>query len=171
MNWEVTALWQLGVDGGTFLGRGPDLICCLMRGLGISPSRYHDYRAWGPNLGPLAGLDNLTGWPDRAQSGLGTASCPDYTSAGHAAVAILAALLHRDATGEGQVIDLSQFESTVALLGPLLALFDDTGVERERCGNGATFGWPRGIFPAAGDDQWIAISCATDAHWAALCEV
>jgi benzylsuccinate CoA-transferase BbsF subunit len=171
MNMSAAVPAQLGLDTGTLLERRPDLICCLMPGFGMSPSRYHDYRAWGPNLGPLAGLDNLTGWPDRAQSGLGTASCPDYTSAGHAAVAILAALLHRDATGEGQVIDLSQFESTVALLGPLLALFDDTGVERERSGNGVTFGCPRGVFPTVGDDQWIAIACSTDDQWAALCEV
>ncbi len=171
MNMSASVPARLGLDADALRARRPDLICCLMPGFGMTPSRYREYRAWGPNIGPLSGLDHLTGWADRAQAGLGGVSYPDYTSAGHAAVAILAALLHRDATGEGQVIDLSQFESTVALMGPLLALLDDTGEERGRSGNGDGFGCPRGIFPAAGDDQWIAISCATDAHWAALREV
>mgnify|MGYP001369172313 FL=1 len=147
----------------------PDIIYLSMPGFGNTPSRYYDFRAWGPNQAPLAGLDHMTGWPDRPPSGIGSFSYPDYTNGAHAAVAITAALLHRDLTGEGQFIDMSQYENTVACIGPVIMAFTANGTNTGRDGNHLPWVAPHGIYPCAGTERWIALACEDDAQWTALC--
>jgi benzylsuccinate CoA-transferase BbsF subunit len=99
----------------------------------------------------------------------------DHHGANLMAFAVLAALHHRDGSGEGQWIDMSTVEAGAALLGPDVL---DWSV------NGAVFrreGWPdsnrhpdmvpHGIYRAAGDDEWVSLACRTDEDWRALAEV
>jgi benzylsuccinate CoA-transferase BbsF subunit len=84
---------------------------------------------------------------------------------------VLAALIHRRRTGEGQFIDLSQWESTMALLPEAILAQTMTGRAPERDGNHDTLWAPHAIYRCAGDDRWVSIAVASDAEWRALAGV
>ena len=129
---------------------------------------HRDYIGFGSTILALAGLAEASGLPDRSPVGTGT-QYPDHVpNPGHALVAVLAALLHRDATGEGQEIELSQLESTINFAGPAVLAHSLEGGSPERTGNRARDACPSGVFPCAGDDAWCALEIHTDAQWERL---
>jgi benzylsuccinate CoA-transferase BbsF subunit len=116
----------------------------------------------------LAGFGELTGWPDRPPAGPFTAYT-DYTAPKAITAALLAALDHRDRTGEGQHIDLSQIEVALHYITPALLAYQATGELPARGGNRDAEHAPHGVYPCAGRDRWIALACGEDAEWQALC--
>jgi crotonobetainyl-CoA:carnitine CoA-transferase CaiB-like acyl-CoA transferase len=86
-------------------------------------------------------------------------------------------VLHRQRTGEGQWVDLSCTDAGLTLHGP--ALLDWTVNRRPLRRPGSPHSnrsehpamAPHGIYPAAGDDEWVAIACRSDAEWRALAGV
>jgi benzylsuccinate CoA-transferase BbsF subunit len=87
------------------------------------------------------------------------------------AVAILAALEYRRRTGQGQYIDQSQAESALHFLTPALLDYTVHGRSQEQVGNADAHLAPHGVYPAAGQDRWLAIAVHTEAQWQALCAV
>ena len=128
-----------------------------------------DYPGFGTAGASFAGFYPIVGWPDRLPSGPYTAYT-DYVSPRTTLAAILAALDHRDRTGEGQHIDFSQMEAAMHLISPLL--LDDALHDRPagRVGNADRVMAPHAVVPTApaSDDRWIAIACETDQHWQSL---
>lgn len=116
----------------------------------------------------LAGFGDLAGWPDRPPAGPAGAYT-DYIAPKFTAAAILAALEHRRRTGEGQYIDFSQAEASQQFLAPALLDYFVNGNVQAREGNASPDFAPHGVYPVAGDNQWVALACTTDAHWQALC--
>jgi len=92
----------------------------------------------------------------------------DPTGGLHGAVAVLAALLHRARTGQGQYVDLSQWETSMAVLPEAICAWTMNGAAPERDGNRDAHMAPHGVFRAAGEDRWIAIAVEDDAAWARL---
>ncbi len=130
---------------------------------------HRSYIGFGSTISALAGLVHLSGRPDRPPIGTGT-HYPDHVpNPGHALVALLAALRHRDRTGEGQAIEVSQLESTVNVLGPAI-IEAGLGDPPRRMGNRVPTASPHGTFPCA-DDRWIAVSCQRDEDWETLARV
>jgi benzylsuccinate CoA-transferase BbsF subunit len=84
---------------------------------------------------------------------------------------LLAALQYRDRTGEGQYLDLSMAEMVTTMIPEAMMDFFLNGREQSPQGNRAPSMAPHGVFPAAGEDRWVAIAIASDAEFAALCEV
>jgi crotonobetainyl-CoA:carnitine CoA-transferase CaiB-like acyl-CoA transferase len=86
------------------------------------------------------------------------------------ALSVLAALYHRDLTGEGQWIDASQTEAGIMLTQVPVLDWAANGQAWERNGNRAPYQSiaPQGIYRCAGDDRWIAITCESEDHWRAL---
>jgi len=85
----------------------------------------------------------------------------DMTSGLYASNAVMQALYHRDVNdGEGQVIDVSLFESLFSLLGPLPAEYAASGLIRTRQGSRSSNAGPRGCYRTA-DGSWIAVSAST----------
>ena len=123
---------------------------------------------FGNMAAAISGFHNLTGWPDRAPSGV-FGAYTDYVAPRFTAMAILAALDHRRRTGEGQYIDQSQAECAIHFLGPAILDYTVNGRVEERAGNSDAAFAPHGVYPAAGDDQWIAIVCRDDDEWRRLC--
>jgi benzylsuccinate CoA-transferase BbsF subunit len=83
----------------------------------------------------------------------------------------MAAVLHRKATGNGQFIDMGMYQIGVALMPePILAL-QVNGEAWERIGNEDRAHVPSNVYPAAGDDKWVALSVATDAQWVAFAQI
>lgn len=128
------------------------------------------YAGFGNLAAAISGFFDLTGWPDRPPAGPFSAYT-DYVAPRFTAAAILAALDHRRRTGEGQYIDQSQAESALQFLGP--AILDYTANDRlaGRMGNRDPRMAPHGVYPAAGEDRWVAIAVADDAQWRTICAV
>jgi crotonobetainyl-CoA:carnitine CoA-transferase CaiB-like acyl-CoA transferase len=123
---------------------------------------------FGNMAAAISGFHNLTGWADRPPAGP-FGAYTDYVSPRYAAVAILAALDHRRRTGEGQYIDLSQAEASLHFLGPALLDYTVNGRSQSRRGNSDDRFAPHGVYPAAGDDNWVAIACRDDHDFGNLC--
>ncbi len=129
---------------------------------------HKDFLGFGGVLAPVSGFSYLSGWPDRPPVGLGT-NYPDYViNPGHTTVAILAALRHRQRTGEGQYLELAQLESTASGLGVFLMDYANNGRIAERNGNRTAHAAPHGAFRCDGEDRWIAIAVFDDRQWQAL---
>ncbi|MFC4055485.1 CaiB/BaiF CoA transferase family protein [Actinomadura syzygii] len=123
---------------------------------------------YGQTVSALTGLYHLSGLPGRVPVGTGT-NYPDHVPApAHSAFAVLVALRHHRRTGEGQYIDLSQAETMVSLLGPAVLDCSVNGRDNGPRGNRADYAAPQGVYPAAGEDRWIAISVLDDAQWTSL---
>jgi crotonobetainyl-CoA:carnitine CoA-transferase CaiB-like acyl-CoA transferase len=158
---------RLGIDYATLAGVKPDVVMvssCLMGQTGPLA----DLAGYGNLASAIAGFSNLGGWPDRPPSGPFSAYT-DYVSPRFIAAAILAALEHRRRTGRGQHIDCAQAEASLHFLGPALLDYTVNGRVAGRVGNRDPDMAPHGVFPAAGDDRWVAIAARDDADWRALC--
>lgn len=147
----------------------PDVIMVSLSGYGrTGPEK--DFVSYGPATVPLSGFSAVTGYAGWPPMHIGV-SYGDPTAGLHGAFAVVAALLHRRRTGEGQFIDLSLWEASAALLPEALLAFEMNGVEPPRDGNRDRWMAPHGVFRSAGEDRWVSIVVATDAEWRALCGV
>ena len=113
----------------------------------------------------VSGMSAVTGFPDRPPVKAGF-WVGDYTGSLHAGVAILAALLARGPTGEGQLIDLSQAEALIRSLDWTWIYAERTGRDRKRAGNLDPSVPPSGIYRCA--DGFVAISARDGEERAAL---
>ena len=123
-----------------------------------------EFVSYGPAQVPLSGMSSLTGYAGWPPMHVGI-SYGDPTGGLHGAVAVLAALLHRAATGEGQYIDLSQQETSIAVLGEGVLEQTITGAQPPRDGNRDGRMAPHGVFRCAGEQRWVAIAVRDDAEW------
>ena len=127
------------------------------------------FAGFGSLATAISGFYDLTGWPDRPPAGP-FGAYTDTVAPRFMVAAILAALDHRRRTGEGQHIDQSQAESALHFLGPALLDYTVNDRVQSRTGNRDPHLAPHGVYPAAGDDRWVAITAGSDEQWQALCE-
>ncbi len=145
----------------------PDLIMlstCLM-GQSGPLSRFAGF---GNLAAALCGFYNLVGWPDRPPSGPFSAYT-DYIAPRFGACALMAALIHKKLTGEGQYIDQAQAESALHFLTLPIVDFSANHRDYHPAANRDLSHAPHGVYAAAGDDRWVAIACRSDRDWQALC--
>ena len=134
---------------------------------------YSEYKTWGPIVQAVSGLTYTSALPGQPPAGWGY-SYMDHTGGYYMAMAIMLALLHRQRTGEGQWVDLACTEAAVTLNGPALLDWTVNGTPvRTDAGPNANRSQyvpmaPHGIYPCAGEDNWIAISCRNDSDWQLL---
>src|SRR5216683_359772 len=161
------AMRNWGFDYESLSAVKPDIIMlstCLMGQTGPLAR----FAGFGNLAAALCGFYNLVGWPDRSPSGPFSAYT-DYIAPRFGLASLMAALIHRKQTGEGQYIDQAQAESALQML--TLPIVDNAANGRayDPIGNQDRYHAPHGVYPAAGDDRWIAIACRTEAQWQALC--
>ncbi|MBN1613779.1 MAG: CoA transferase [Deltaproteobacteria bacterium] len=164
----------------------PDIIYLSSSACGATgPDR--EYVGYAPTFGALGGGVHLTGYPDMAPQPL-TGSV-DLRSAATSAFIMLAALVHRQRTGEGQHIDVSSQETITALIGDALMEYTMNGRSRTRRGNEDDAMAPHNVYRCRDDkgmtiaaaeeewkdlrrdDKWVTIAVATEEEWKALTEV
>jgi benzylsuccinate CoA-transferase BbsF subunit len=161
----VMEKWGLGYADVAAVNPSVIYLAMPMQG---SSGPHRDYIGFGSTIAALCGLARMAGLPGRAPIGTGT-HYPDHVpNPGHALVALLAAVLHRARTGEGQHIELAQIESTVNVLGPSVLAWSATGMLPQIDGNRRAGAVPRGVFPCAGADAWCAIEVDNDRQWHGL---
>jgi benzylsuccinate CoA-transferase BbsF subunit len=144
----------------------PGLVYVSMSGYGHDGPR-RDWTSMNMNLQGYSGLMMVTGAEGDRPTAISN-SWNDYIGGLHACFAILQAVDNRAATGKGVCIDLSQFECSAAMIGPLLLSSAVNGAAPLRRGNRSAVVAPQGVYRCAGTDDWCSISVETDEQWKAL---
>ena len=165
-NWAPGATARLGIDYQSCRAHNPDLIMVSTSLMG-QYGPYAGLAGFGYHAAGMAGFYEVTGWPDLPPHGPWMA----YTDviAPHFITAMVAAALdHRRRTGKGQHIDAAQFEMALQFLTPEILDAQANGFVATRLGNRKRDAAPQGVYPCAGEDQWVAIAVDTDEQWAAL---
>lgn len=145
--------WGLGPD--ELLRRRPDQVVTRVSGFGQT-GPYSQRPGFGTLAESLSGFAGSQGREDQPPQ-LPSVALADETAGAWGTMATLAALWHRERTGEGQVVDVSLYEPLFASLGPLPAMYALTGDEAPRLGNRMPFTAPRGAYRTA-DDRWFGLS-------------
>ncbi|MBI4609519.1 MAG: CoA transferase [Candidatus Rokubacteria bacterium] len=169
-NFSPSVLREVGLDYPALARVKPDLIMISCSAVGHG-GPWEAVRTFAPSLSSLAGLERLIGYPGERCLGALTFGYADPSNAHHGLFAVLAALWHREKTGEGQWIDMSQLEATVGLAGEaLMDYFMNRRVWKTQGATHASLA-PHGIYPCRGEDEWVALACQTEAEWRAFCQV
>ncbi|MCL6643686.1 MAG: CoA transferase [Dehalococcoidia bacterium] len=167
-NLAIGTLEKLGLDDDAIRAVRPDIIILHMPAFGRT-GKYVEGRGYGAHIDSVAGSTILRGYRDTAPVDNVSIFAGDYWGGMHGAVAVMAALRHRRRAGEGQVIEMAQVESSAHMFPQAALDAAWNGREHRTIGNRSIEGHvPSGVFPAAGTDRWICISCRDDAEWRAL---
>jgi formyl-CoA transferase len=166
-NFKVGDLDKMGLGYEHLREVNPRLVHCSISGFGpdgpYASRPGYDFIAQG-----MGGLMSITGEQDGEPQKVGVA-VTDVATGLFACVAILAALRHRDQTGEGQHVDVSLLESVVALLVNVSSSYLLTGKTPGRYGNAHPNVVPYRLFQAS--DRGLIVAAGNDRQFSALCNV
>ena len=144
-----------------------DLIMISLPGLGRQ-GPHGGYVSFGGPLMAYTGMSYLWGHPDSPPNARVKVAQPDYIAAATQTLAVMAALHHRAATGEGQHVEIAQVEATIAAMEGVYLDYFANGTVAGPMGNRDPNAVPQGCYPCLGHEAWCVISCTTDAQWRAL---
>jgi formyl-CoA transferase len=163
-NFRPGTLEKWGCGYEVLAARNPKLI--LVRVSGYGQTGPYSQRAGYGGIGEaMGGLRYIVGEPDRAPSRVGI-SIGDSLAAVHACMGTLAALHHRDRTGQGQVIDAAIYESVLNMMESLVTEYDQLGHIRERSGPILPRIAPSNVYPTR--DGIVMIGANQDTVFARL---
>jgi len=166
-NYSSGVLPKLGLDYAALSAVKPDLVMVSMSAFGAA-GPWSDARAYGSTLEHAAGLPSMTG-PDGGPPVTNQLAYGDPIGGINGAGAVLAALLHRQATGQGQHVDLSLVQCIFPFVAPWMLEQSATGRVAPRLGNRHPEHVPHGCFPCRGDNAWITVAVTDDTAWQGLC--
>ncbi|MEO6398185.1 MAG: CoA transferase [Tepidiformaceae bacterium] len=159
-NYTPRVVRRFGIDYERVKAVNPSVIYLSLTGFGTS-GPWGERPLFGPGSEAVSGHNLLIGDPDGWPGRPGTIVYADATCGLNAVFAILAALDHRDRTGEGQHIDISLYETQVAQLGTVLAE-RQLGAEPSRCANHEANYVLHGVFECIGPDRHVAVAVTAD---------
>ena len=170
-NFKVGDLARYGLDAHSLLAEHPGLVICSITGFGqtgpYAERAGYDYAVQG-----MGGLMSVTGERDDLPGGgpqkVGVAVADLFTGM-YATVAILAALRHRDTTGQGQVIDMALLDTQLAMLANLGSNYLCSGKAPGRMGNAHQNIVPYQVFEAS--DGHLILAVGNDRQFAKFCEI
>ena len=159
--------WMARID--LSIGRlhavNPRLIVVSASGYGQEGPKAQQ-RVYAPVMTALGGQEALVGEESGEVTGAMPIAFGDFNAAFNGVFCLFAALCQRERTGLGCVVDLAQIEAVTATLGEAIVDMQLTGARPVPTGNHSPWRVPHGIFPCAGDDQWVALSIGADEEWA-----
>jgi len=167
-NFRPSTLEKWGLGWEDLKAVNPGLVLLRISGYGQT-GPYRDRPGFARIAHAMGGLTYLAGLPGETPVTPGSTSLGDYMSGLYGAVGVLMALRHKEATGEGQVIDIGLYESVFRVLDEIAPRYEAKGFVREPEGTGTINACPHGHFPT-GDDKWMAIACTTDKMFERLCQ-
>jgi crotonobetainyl-CoA:carnitine CoA-transferase CaiB-like acyl-CoA transferase len=164
-NFKRGSLARYGLDYASLAEENPALVYCSITGFGQDGPEA-DRAGYDFMIQGLAGLMSVTGEPGGMPMKVGVA-LSDVLTGLNATVAILAALNHAERTGEGQFIDMSLFDVTVASLANQAANFLFTDTPPSRLGNAHPNIVPYQVFEVA--DGHLILAVGNDAQFERFC--
>ena len=163
-NFKTGGLAKFGLDYKSLVKEKPDLIYCSVTGFGQDGPYSHragyDLLAQG-----MGGIMDLTGMADGEPMRGGVALADIFTGV-YSALAVLAALNDRHATGKGSYIDMALLDTQVSVLANHASSYLVSGKAPKRMGNAHPTVVPYQVFPAA--DGHVIIACGNDSQFARL---
>jgi crotonobetainyl-CoA:carnitine CoA-transferase CaiB-like acyl-CoA transferase len=165
-NLKPGGMARYGLDHDTVRATNPGLVYCSISGFGTGAGR--DVPGYDLMVQAISGLMSLTGDPAGPPYRAGI-SVFDVMAGNHAAIGILAALRHREATGEGQHVEVNLLSSALSGLVNHSSAYLAGGVVPYRMGNAHPSVFPYEALPTADHDMIIA--AANDRQFGRLCEV
>jgi crotonobetainyl-CoA:carnitine CoA-transferase CaiB-like acyl-CoA transferase len=167
-NLPFGTLEKLGLDDDAIRAVRPDIIIMHMPAFGRT-GEYVEGRGYGAHMDAVGGSTILRGYADTSPLTNVQVFAGDFFAGMHGAVAALAALRHRRRTGEGQVIEVTQAEASAHMFPQAALDAAWNGRVHRSIGNRSIEGFvPNGVFPCAGENTWVAISCRDEGEWQAL---
>ena len=158
--------WGLGWDVLSEIN--PKLVLLRVSGYGQT-GPYKDRPGFARIAHAYCGLTYLSGMPGEIPVTPGSTSLGDYMTGMYGCIGIMMALRHRDATGQGQMVDCALYESIFRALDEIAPRYAIDGFVREAEGTGTVNACPHGHFPS-GDSKFLAIACTTDKMFERLTE-
>ncbi|MDK9697169.1 MAG: CoA transferase [Siculibacillus sp.] len=166
-NFKVGGLKKYGLDHETQMAANPRLVWCAITGFGqtgpYAPRAGYDFMIQG-----MGGYMDLTGQPDGEPTKVGVAVADLFTGL-HAVIGIQAALMARQTTGRGQLVDMSLLDSMVAMLANQGMNYLVSGRSPKRMGNAHPNIVPYQVFPVA--DGHIIIATGNDRQFRDTCAI
>ena len=167
-NFRTGVMARLGLSYDVLREVNPRIVMLSLGSQGSSgpESRYGSY---GSTLDALSGLMGITGYTDSAPIwSSGEVNYPDQVAALFGAGIILAALRYRDRAGVGTYIDLSQREMVTTMIGEYALEYTIDGELPKQHGNDHPSFSPNQCYPCEGNNEWVAITVASDTEWQQL---
>ncbi len=166
-NFTPRVLGNAGLDYDDLVARRSDVILLRMPAFGLD-GPWRDRPGFAQTTEQVSGIAWMTG---EAGGEALVRSTIDPIAGIHGAFAVLAALAHRDRTGEGRQIEMPMAEVAMNVAAEPIVTWSASGTLLEREGNRGAPGAPQGVYACAGDEQWVALSITNDDEWRALVEV
>jgi benzylsuccinate CoA-transferase BbsF subunit len=168
-NFSAGVMGRLKLDFATIEKLNARIVYVSMSGYGHNGPR-RDWTSMNMNLQGYSGLMTVTGAECDPPTAISN-SWNDYIGGLHACFAVLQAIDKRARSGRGSHIDLSQFECSAVMIGPLLLSSAVSGKVPLRLGNRSNVVAPQGVYRCAGADDWCAVTIENDEQWKSLAEV
>jgi crotonobetainyl-CoA:carnitine CoA-transferase CaiB-like acyl-CoA transferase len=166
-NFTPRVLGNVGLEYHDLFARNPAVILVRMPAFGLD-GPWRDRPGFAQTTEQVSGIAWMTG---EAGGEALVRSTIDPIAGIHAAFAVLAALEHRERTGEGQLIEMPMVEVALNVAAEPIVTWSAYGTLLERDGNRGAPGAPQGVYACAGHEQWVALSVTDDAMWRALAGV
>ena len=165
-NYSAGVLPKLGLDYDVLAAVNPALVMISMPAFGTD-GPWQGYRAYGSTVEQASGLPHLAGRPEDPPTMVHVA-LGDSVGGLNGAAALLTALRHKRRTGQGQHLDLSQSQCLFPLGAQGILTQTATGTAPSRLGNRSLRHAPHGVYPCAGEDEWIVIQVLDEEQWQAF---
>ncbi|GAB3972905.1 CaiB/BaiF CoA-transferase family protein [Actinoallomurus acanthiterrae] len=165
-NFKPGGLAKYGLDYATVSSANPGVVYASISGFGSRAGRH--VPGYDLMVQAISGLMSLTGEPDGPPYRAGI-SVFDVMAGNHAVIGILAALRHRDVTGQGQHVEVNLLASALSGLVNHSSAYAAAGVVPYRMGNAHPSVFPYEPFPTADGD--LIVTAANDGQFRRLCEV
>jgi crotonobetainyl-CoA:carnitine CoA-transferase CaiB-like acyl-CoA transferase len=165
-NFSGSVLPKLSLDYAHLIQANPELVMVSMPAFG-SDGPWAEFRAYGSTVEHSSGLPHLTGRPDDPPT-MQHVAFGDSIGGLNGAAALLTALLHKQSTGKGQFVDLSQAECLFRLGAHGILHQSVLNQPPPRYGNDHPDFAPHGVYPCEGEDRWVVIQVFDDTQWSAL---
>lgn len=168
-NFTAGTLNRMGVGYEALKKVKPDIIVVEMPGFG-NTGPLSKAAANGATMEMAAGMCAMIGYAGGAPTTTGQVY-PDPMGGYNGAAAVMTALMHRQKTGEGQYIELSQVEGAMQFIGEELLYAIAAEKDPELRGNRVRWAAPHDAYQAKGSDEWVTIAVGSDDEWHKLCAI
>jgi crotonobetainyl-CoA:carnitine CoA-transferase CaiB-like acyl-CoA transferase len=170
-NFKPGTMEQLGLSYDVLSKANPRIVVGECSALGAD-GEWSTRMGYGPLVRAACGLTALWAYPERDDGFCDSGTIyPDHAAARAQAVGVLSALLRARRTGAGALVKAAQSETILSELSTeLLRESLEPGSVRA-LGNPGEFDAPQGVYPAAGDDEWVVVEVSGDQQWRALAAV